>query len=565
MQLGEPGNRKTKLIIRGIIGFFILLFLVAFWKEILWAFGLPPDAESIGNVLPPTTFVFNVCLMGFLFIFMVWVALISFQALLPISNILKNPLLSLIEAYRTSFHLLLHIFRLHGPAVSVVDGIENATIEDLNREGKRGVIVIDFNSAVVLEERHSSPGLGLIFGRIWSAILEALLLVDASVSPRVCGPGIVYTRQRERIRGVVDLRKQFRLQPKVRCYTREGIELYANILSIFTIGQEPDILQVTYNGEMRPENLRVITIEKRPGGFQRVTGFLDDLDEEDRKEIHEYVLRGSRPNVPDSPQFQTFAPLPNTSAQMFNKERVFSAVFAQAKNAKQEILPWHELPIRVAASLYRELLLQINYDDLYDIKEEKSKFPLLEYKSKLRLAMRNNGILAFRILQHRSGDPLVKGRIYPEGDLVISQVRSLTSSKLLRDRGIKVIFSGFGDLIPVNEMVYKQRLETWRTPWEKELHLNQANHELEAMRVSSRARIEAQQDMWRSLRQLFDQEQYTEEAMALRILQTLDQAAMDPKTRALLPANAIDMMRHLQSLLLPPEPTKQPAPGGGGG
>jgi hypothetical protein len=551
MHLGEPGNKKTNKIVRGVIIAFMLLFLIAFRKEILWMIGFPPALDVSANVLPPGPFFFFNCLVGFGFVFLLWLILISFQALLPISDLIKNPIACLVEAYRTSWHLLLYIFKRHGPAIAVVDGAANSTIEDYNREGRHGVILIDFNSAVVLEERDASPGIKRVIDKIYSAILEALLLVDASESPRVCEPGIVFTRPRELIRGVVDLRKQFRFLPKVHCYTREGIELYTNIFALFTIGQDADILQVTYDGEMRPENLRVVTLEERPG-FQRVTGFSDELDEGDRKEIHEFAMRAGWPGEADQPVYVDFTPLPKTDVQLFNRERVFSAVFAQAKNARQEILPWHELPVRVAASQFRELMLQVNYDDLYDMKE-RTRFPLPEYKKKLRLSMRNNGILAFRLIQHKSGAPLVRGRIYAETDLAVSQVRSLMNSRILRDRGIKVLFSGFSDLIPVNEQVYKQRLANWRIPWEEELTMNQATQDLQAMRVSSRARSQAQQDLWRSLKQLFEQNEYTEEALALRIMQALDQATNEPRTQALLPTNVIDMMRHLQAFLLPSE------------
>jgi len=83
--------------------------------------------------------------------------------------------------------------------------------------------------------------------------------------------------------------------------------------------------------------------------------------------------------------------------------------------------------------------------------------------------------------------------------------------------------------------------------------MNQATQDLQAMRVSSRARSQAQQDLWRSLKQLFEQNEYTEEALALRIMQALDQATNEPRTQALLPTNVIDMMRHLQAFLLPSE------------
>jgi len=212
MQLGDPGSKKSKQIIRGIIGILILLFVIAFRKEWLWLFGITP-ASGVAGVLPPGPFLFFNCLVGFLFVFLFWNVLLSFQALLPITDFLRNPLLCLLEAYRTSFHLLLHVFGLHGPAIAVRNGKANTTTEDVSREGKPGVVVIDFNSAVVLEERHPSPGLGSVISRFFNIILEALLLIDASESPRVCGPGIVFTHPRERIRGVVDLRKQFRLEP----------------------------------------------------------------------------------------------------------------------------------------------------------------------------------------------------------------------------------------------------------------------------------------------------------------------------------------------------------------
>ena len=276
MQLGKRGGKKSGPIIRVAVGLLFLLLVIWFHKEIFWVLGFPPG--DLSGVVPPSAFVFFNCLVGFMVVFMVWMAIISFQALLPITDLAKNPGLALIEAYRTSFHLFLHMIDQHGPAISVVDGKSNYNEEDARRKERPGVIVIDFNSAVVLEERQPSPGILLIIKRLIYLILEALMLMDASKSPRVCQPGIVFTRPRERIRGVVDLRKQFRLQPKVRCYTRDGIELYANIFTVFTIGQHAEILQVAYEGDMRAENLRVVVLEDKPGGLKRVTGFSDDLD-----------------------------------------------------------------------------------------------------------------------------------------------------------------------------------------------------------------------------------------------------------------------------------------------
>lgn len=541
MQLGEPAQKKTRQVIWGIVVLFTVIFAAAFWKEIRWLFGAPPDRME--QVLRPEVFIVFVCFNGFFLVALIWIVLISFQALLPITDFSKRPLRCLLEAYRTAWHLCLYILRLYGPAVSIKDGKANETAEDLNRKNQPGVVVVDFNSAVVLEELNPPPGITQYIDKAISKILEALWLMDPPASPRVCGAGIVFTRPRERIRGVVDLRKQFRAERDVLCYTREGIELRSSVSAVFTIGQHPDILEVTYIGEPRPENLRVVTMKVKDKGLLQITGIADELDAADKEEIHKFLQSG--------PSLNRYSPLPNTNQQTFDQERVFAAVYAQARNSKQEVLPWDQLPTRVAAGLYREMLIQINYDELYDIKGKRSQFPLPEYKSKLRLAMRNNGILAFRYIKHRSGG-LIKNRVYREDELFVSQVRPLTNTKILRDRGIKIIASSFGELIPVNEAVYLQRLNAWRTSWERELELNLANHELEALRIRGRAYAQTQQDLWRSLRQIFDQREFSDEALALRVLQTLDQAAADPHTRALLPGNTIDLLDKVRTILLPP-------------
>jgi hypothetical protein len=405
-----------------------------------------------------------------------------------------------------------------------------------------------------LEERNSPPGLNGAFVQIIMLILQALNLCDGKESPRICGAGITFTRPRERIRGAVDLRKQFRIQPQVRCYTREGIELSSNILAGFTIGQEPDVLQVTYLGDLRPEYLHVVTINETNDGGLEIKKFNEDpdeLDKADRDEIQSYIEKNGFPG--NTGGLATYKSLPEPSKQvMFDRDRVFNAVFAQARNEQQEEIPWAELPTRVAAGFYREILSHINYDDLYDVKQESGSFPLPKYKAKLRFAMRNNGILAYRLVFDRKGKPLVKGRVYRPENLIVSPVMQLTNPKVLRDRGIKMTFSGFGDPAPVNEAVYLQRLDAWRATWEADLDITLATRDLEAMRVRSRARVEAQQDLWFSLSQLFDQREFTEEALALRILQSLETAASDPKTHALLPDDTIQLMNYVHSVLLQP-------------
>jgi hypothetical protein len=559
MHLGEPANRKTTRNIRVILGGLALIFMIAFRNEIggvlslLWTFFkvflLLFPYEGVGESISQSLLVmcFN-ALIGFGLVFLLWLILISAQALLPVNNML--------DVYRTAWHLWLFITHRHGPAVFVKDGNMVATHQDANRQG-HGVVVVDFNSAVVLEERDVPPGLARIASLSGLSLLNILGLSDPPISPRAHGAGIVFTRPAERVRGVVDLRRQFRIQPKVTSYTREGIELSANILSIFTIGDDPnaDALQVTFtNHRKSPEYWRVCVFQPSKLGddYLYLSDLRDELDSSDREEI----ANEARSGLTLQP-VQLYTPLPIPSMiPRFDPERVFGAVFAQARSSEQEALPWTELPTRVAAGYYRDIMPKINYDQLYDINGS-GKFPLPVYKGTLRLFMRNNGVLAYRVVYHCSGRPLLIGGDYRKTDLLVSEVRQFKTPKLLRDRGIRIIFGSFSDPVPESKIIYQQRLDSWKAGWEKELHLTQANHDRQAIQTRTQAMINEQQDLWHSLNQLFSVRENSDEALALRLLQALESASADPNTRQLLPSLTIDLLRYIHNVLLGPQTLPQ--------
>ena len=552
----EDSETRQKKFLTALAVVTIVLFLLFFLKEvidlvrivfagILWlVFRFPYEMPSGASWKSIIILGYNL-FFGFGAVFFFWILLLSAQALLPITSPRKDLLKNLHEIQRTAWHLFLYIIRRHGQAVFVKDGEANITAQDLAHRGP-GVVVVDFNSAVVLEERLQTMGLSRPFISFLSGVLRLLGLSDPRVSPRARGPGIVFTHRNESIRGVVDLRKQFRLLLKVPCYTREGIEIVAHIISIFSIGQDPDVLQVAFVGERRAENLRVLTLDRLSDGRLSVKDVTDELDADDRAEIFHYALQ-----ISHSGQWKDFNWLPAIPpTPKFNQERVFAAVFAQARNSNQEVLPWTELPTRVAADMYREILSQINYDDLYDLKGSGNS-PLPQHKRKIMLAMRNNGILSFRMVSLKSGKPLARNAIYHENEVVVSEVRPLTSPKVLRDRGIKIMVSSFSDPRPVSEAIYKQRLDNWRAKWESELKVTTATYELEAMKVRSRAHALAQKEMTFALARIFESQEHSDEAIALRIFQALEQAAADPKTRQLLPSNTIELMKTIHALLLP--------------
>lgn len=551
MYLGEPNLKRRKNIIRAILGSLVLLFILSFWKEIgdvlaiFWHILKAFANRTLPSVTPQegwsAAIMGYTCFFGFFFVFFLWLGMISAQALLPVT--------SPKEMLRAGWHLLLYILRIHGPAVFVKDGKLLSTAEDI-REGA-GVAVVDFNSAIVLEERVSQPGIQRLV-EMWLHQLKVFLgLEDRTETPRACGAGVVFMRPRERIRGVVDLRRQFRSDAKVPAYTRDGIEVSSRVWAQFTIGQEPDVVQVTYDGEHRPEKLRVVTLEKLPEGYYRVASLTDELDSADRDEIHHMVRVAMRQEA-----FQAYCDLREPDPlPVFNRDRVFSAVFSEARS--EQLLSWTELPTRVAASSFREIMMQVNYDQFYNIGGEDKDFPLPRYKSRLRQSLRNNGLLSYRLLFHKDGlnikDPVqlrVK-KAYHETELMVTAVRPLTSPKILRDRGIKVIAAGFGDINPVSDAVYRQRLEAWRAPWQRDTEVLNAAWTLQASRVRSHARALAQQELVTNLNGIFKQNEFSQEALAIRLLQAVENVAADPKTRQLLPLNTLDMMKIAHDWLLP--------------
>ena len=205
------------------------------------------------------------------------------------------------EGYQAFRRLLASLWGSHGPVVFVRDGKVIARPGELERRG-RGVARVDLNSAIILgrralwrfgrqSRRENAPPAGTDDDARGTPARGPLI-------PRahVEGPGIVFFRARERIHGAVDLRPQFRIRPGVRANTREGIEVETPVWVLFTLGQPPDVLDVAYDGERTPENLRVIKLERkyaeqRQRSVLAVTSVSDELDLADKKEIHRYVQR----------------------------------------------------------------------------------------------------------------------------------------------------------------------------------------------------------------------------------------------------------------------------------
>jgi hypothetical protein len=474
-----------------------------------------------------------------------WLALIA-HFILPV----RDPK----SAWMSFLRLLLYFRGMHGPIVTARGGVGNTTQLESDRPG---VALVDLNSAVVIEEY---PAKGEIANRTQKRVLkERKETGETLYQARAKGPGVIFLKAYERVRGVADLRPQIRLRFDVTTQTRDGIEVESMVFALFTLGQLPEVLKVTYVGGPAPENIRVIEIQDVgvpiPGreGKERlikIVGELtDDLDMEDKKEIHRFVQKYKN-NQFDSIQPTISFERSQVGPYLFDAHRVFDAIASKPYDVDdRETKEWTELPAHVAAGIFRNLINQEYYDNLYKPSDPQA-FPILELKQKFFIALRNQGVLAYQYCENLDGSPIEENQIWEEGSVKVSPKRELRTPKLLRARGIKIIAAGFGELKPIHEDVSQYLTRYWRSEWQRQVMIKQSEFNLEATRIKNMARIEAQSNVVKSLSMILNDSTYSREALAYRTLQALENAATDPKTRSLLPKETIRMLETIHNLLL---------------
>ena len=555
--------RRVQYLVWFALFFPLFLYLISFWPDIsrtlsyvgqvfFWMlFGrdqpIPLPTTQVLHSIQEISFT---VLFGFLVPFLIWLVLMAMQALLPIE--------SFDEVLQTAYNQILYILKSHGPAIFVQDGKMDITSDELSRTGP-GVIVVNFNSALVLETMVGPVGCLMMPSVLLNRAIATIMNSAPPPASLVRGPGIVFSNPSERIRAVVDLRKQSRAREKISAYTRDGIEVISNVFAVFTIGQRPEVIELAYIGERIPENLRVISTQKIAPNQVRVTILEDELNPQDLLEAQAYARIPNQQH--DAQRYFEIAP-PRHEPE-FDERRVFKAVYAQARNPQEQVVPWTELPAQVTADLYRRQMSLINYDDFYQLAVQDpnaAAFPMLEIKKRFRSKLRNTGLLSYRIVFHRAMTPLVDGT-YFTSDLFSSPILPFTGAQVLRDRGIKIIMASFSNPVPVSAEIYQQRLASWRVSWSQDTEIKRSQYELEAMRIRNHARAQSQRDLTAALAQIFNRGGGSDEVMALRVLQALETVATDPKTRLLLPSETISMMSHLHSWLLPVPVAGQTADG----
>ena len=451
--------------------------------------------------------------------------------------------------------------RFHGPAVFVHNGETDTDPDELGKSGP-GVAFVDLRSAITLNSRPRSKE------DLSPANLERpeRTYFDEKTNTyvsnvRVAGPGLVFIETDERLTGWVDLRKQSRTRKGVQADTRDAIRVKTDISCTFTLGDPPDVLDVCLGGD---DGKQVFVIEwdtSMPVAYKRIKSLSRELDEGDEREIYDFWIRH-----PDAASVSSDVPSSGFPYTL-DEGRVEQAIYFQnlmpdpKPSSDLSFRKWSEVPQDVATEKFRILLSQQPYLKLY-APEDLTNFPLKDLKRELTRQVRNTGVLAYRLITLREGGIPEAQRLYFTSELVFYPPRNLMRMDVLRDRGIKVLSAGFGELEPVESSVRDHLIQSWRSVKQKEAAFKVADSSLEVARIRNQARVRAQQSMIYNLTQILEDQEYPREALAMLIYQELEAAAANPETRKLLPGDTLSLLTGIGTILLPADKTAA-RPGGG--
>ncbi len=537
--------------------------LITIWQSIqkMIAIGIPAFFKEADLRLPliRAVVVLGGCVVGFFISLLFYFAIIS-QFVLPVQT--------RYERRQVFERLILYFLRLHGPAIFVQEGQKIANPEELKRFYP-GLAFVDLTSAIVIERQWVSeagrsallaglsqsriPGVRQFVRIVPRQPQQAPAAFPQFARVRAAGPGIVFTYGGESIRGTVSLRRQFRLKPNIKAISRDGFEVIAHIWCLFTLGERPEALRVAYTGE-KADSIQTIMVDEKT---KTIRGFLDELDADDKEEIHRFVLN-YKPPTPTPPR-KPYEEEGSWSPYYFDAHRVFRAVYAETRLVHDgNVEDWTELPLRVAVETFRDMVSVVNYDDLY-MPLDPLQFPLRDdFRPRMSRRVRNQGVLAYQFVRRRDGTPLAAGQTWDESDFEFLPTQTLNTPKVLRDRGVRVVAAGFPDIRPTNKAVFQQRFDHWRAKWQKDADLTRATYSYQAMQIRAHARAQAQKDMMAVLGQVVNSGGLSQEVLMLRVLQSIETFAHEPDTEKLLPKETINTLWSLHQWLLPSGGPDQP-------
>ncbi len=552
----KPIYRTAGFWRRVVPGVLVLLWIILFWRDlaVLYTFiangAIPPidPIQQFELVRAVLAIMLTFLGLGVYYTISLW--LVS-QFVLPVQTATERRLI-----YE---RIIRYLSSAHGAAVFIREGQIVGSMAEL-QSSLPGVAFVDTKSAIVLERQPFISQTGGRVGRhlpLSNRVLQSVenIVEGPQVSPnalaRAAGPGLVFTSAGERIRGVVSLRQHVRAQPNVRSMTKDGFEVAATIVAIFSLGEPPEVIRVGYTLDnandpdpYRPENIRAIQVDDKT---KKISRFVEELDLPDQREVHNYAQRAQPAVFPQGARQAARSKVQNTP-YLFDPDRVFRAIYSDARRTNDDgVESWVDLPLRVAIETYHNAIATVRYADLY-MPENPNDFPMVQsFRPRISREVRNQGVLSYQFVRHKNGQPFLIGEVWNEADLEIYPVQPLRGSKVLRDRGIRLIVTSFAEISPVNPVIRQQLLDFWRSKHQREADLVRVHYDVEEIQIRAHARALAQRDIVMSLKGILENTSITSEAMAFQVMQALEQFAKDPATEQLLPHEALGMMNNLHN------------------
>jgi hypothetical protein len=196
------------------------------------------------------------------------------------------------------------------------------------------------------------------------------------------------------------------------------------------------------------------------------------------------------------------------------------AVFSQRIEPQSDVpgdtkaRPWHEAPLLIAEHILQDLLSRHMFDDLYG--------PYDAGKDPPRQAM---------------------GREY--GRRMREELDMM---------GIHLVAAGLSNMVPAEEEVLEERINSWKADWSRKVMLTQAEGQVERMRRVEQARAEAQTELIMALGDKLSELDHIETTVPLNLilyqfLQTLETIAVQPSFRRFIPISTLNDLERLQRQL----------------
>ncbi len=503
----RPGCLRWLLII-GLLGAVIYIFrfeidfLLNFFETLILGYpvaGFPEIDRAVQLIL------FMLMNVLFALLILVWAFQWMSSAIFPVMN------------YRQANQLMIQIFQSIFAAPRSILSVREGKLDSTNVIRDAFAIKVDLESAVVIESQQLN-------GRYKNPVQGKSGLPEDYLKTKVLGPGFHTKKRAELLRDVVPLRSQLRIQPNVRGQTSDGIELSTNVEVKFTLSQAANIFHVMYHGEPSAENIIVVDVDPIT---RRIQAIKDELDLQDKQEIHEtaqeylFQIEASSPLMFSSELYKS-PPFP------VDVDRIQAAVYSRAHDLSdlQSTSRWSDLPAMIAAEVFRNLIARYTLDDLF-LPEDPQNTPWLnDLKPQFSRRMQNLGILAYQFCFHLGSQSPEFGERIDHKHYRISRVYEAHGSKLLRDRGIKVLDASFSEIIPTDPNIHQQRLNNWQMRWQNNADEILVDREQDLIRMKNASRTETISKLANQISSRLEKFDVPEADLVSQILMDLNEIAV---------------------------------------